>query len=371
MSTANLLSLLGLTQGFVLGLIILFSHRSDRPTRLLGCFVFTLTLRVIPFLVGRTEYGSLRPELMWLPLYFWYSSLPLLYLYARHLTGRLVWRRDWFHLVPGLLEGLFLCGLLLAETVLGPDTFTAEQRRSIFGVYMALAVPPNIFYGYLMFRLLRVHENNILHYYSDLTGKDLHWLKMVMVFMIVFGTVYCLARFGPFAVNLRTIILTAAALNTGAIYYVTLNGLRQFALRSPTPESLPKETDAQAVEATNRTDEPPTGFTRIDKYIRTNRAYTDPQLTISDLSKLLNTSERSLSRIINSGSGLHFNGYINQYRVERAKQLLQDDAFDHYTMEGIANEAGFNSKATFYKAFKQYSDLSPANFRKQRVLTET
>ena len=115
MTLADLASFLGLLQGLILGVIIVVAHRPERPTGLLAAFIFTLTLRILPFLLLRSAYGAAHPWVMWLPLYFWYTSMPLLFLYTKQLTGRLRWHHDRIHLLPGALELLVFTGLLCWE----------------------------------------------------------------------------------------------------------------------------------------------------------------------------------------------------------------------------------------------------------------
>ena len=73
-----------------------------------------------------------------------------------------------------------------------------------------------------------------------------------------------------------------------------------------------------------------------------------------------NTSE--LSELINNGIGLNFNDFINHYRVEDVKEKLKNGIHNQKTLLGIALDSGFNSKATFNRAFKKSTSLSPKDF---------
>jgi len=56
--------------------------------------------------------------------------------------------------------------------------------------------------------------------------------------------------------------------------------------------------------------------------------------------------------------------FFNQYRVEAAKELLLKPDLEHYSITSIGYQAGFNSKSTFYTAFKKFTNTTPGKFRK-------
>ena len=82
------------------------------------------------------------------------------------------------------------------------------------------------------------------------------------------------------------------------------------------------------------------------------------------ISKQINLSEGYLSQIINSNTDNNFNEYINNMRVENAKKLLLDDEYFKYTITAIGLESGFNTKTSFYNAFKKITGHTPNNYKK-------
>jgi AraC-like DNA-binding protein len=94
----------------------------------------------------------------------------------------------------------------------------------------------------------------------------------------------------------------------------------------------------------------------------TKKAYANPELTLTDLARLLETNTSFLSKVINTGFGQNFNDFINYYRVEEVKQQLQSETAGQLTIMSIAYDAGFNSKATFNRAFKKFTGKNPKDF---------
>jgi AraC-like DNA-binding protein len=85
---------------------------------------------------------------------------------------------------------------------------------------------------------------------------------------------------------------------------------------------------------------------------------------IEDIADELNTNTRYLSQVINETYQMNFFNYINQFRIEEAKVILQSSKSDKYTIEGIAKMVGFNSKSSFNGAFKKTTGFTPSEFKK-------
>jgi AraC-like DNA-binding protein len=60
--------------------------------------------------------------------------------------------------------------------------------------------------------------------------------------------------------------------------------------------------------------------------------------------------------------GKNFYDFINHYRVAEAQLLLVDPRYRHLTHLAVAEEAGFNSKATFNAVFKKQTGQTPSEY---------
>ncbi|KAA1247676.1 AraC family transcriptional regulator [Aquimarina sp. RZ0] len=92
--------------------------------------------------------------------------------------------------------------------------------------------------------------------------------------------------------------------------------------------------------------------------------YKNPLLSRLDLATQLGTSEGYLSQIINQELNKSLIQFVNEYRIEAAKNLLCNPVFNKYSVEAIGMEAGFKSKSAFYSTFKTSFGISPGAFRK-------
>ena len=105
-------------------------------------------------------------------------------------------------------------------------------------------------------------------------------------------------------------------------------------------------------------------FERVNAFVRNENLFLDPYLSLDTLAAKSELSSGYLSSLINKHSSHNFSDYINEFRVDHAKRLINDPEFNEYTVLSIGLESGFNSKSTFYKAFKKFTGMTPLEFRK-------
>lgn len=106
-------------------------------------------------------------------------------------------------------------------------------------------------------------------------------------------------------------------------------------------------------------------FNKIHSYLIDEKLYLDPLLSMETVASNLGMSKSYFSKLINSYSNYNFSDFINSLRVEQAKKFLSDDEFSQYTIVAIGLECGFNSKSTFYSAFKKFTSETPTTYREQ------
>lgn len=104
---------------------------------------------------------------------------------------------------------------------------------------------------------------------------------------------------------------------------------------------------------------------KITRYMQLNKPYLNPLLTLENLAHQLSVPPRVLSHIINHHFNKNFFEFINHYRIEECRLLLESDSNRRTTMLDIMDSAGFNSKATFNTFFKKLTGKTPTQYRKE------
>ena len=105
-------------------------------------------------------------------------------------------------------------------------------------------------------------------------------------------------------------------------------------------------------------------FDKIESLIKEKKLFINPKLNLDFLAIEVDINASKLSNIIKQFSGKNFNDYMNEFRINLAKKLLVHKDYKNYTITSIGLESGFNSKSTFYYAFKKHTGFTPLEFQK-------
>jgi len=107
-------------------------------------------------------------------------------------------------------------------------------------------------------------------------------------------------------------------------------------------------------------------FESIDRFVSESQYYSNQDVSLKKVAEELGTNGNTVSKLINSETGINFNDYINQKRIALAQERLLDKEFKHLTVEAVGQSVGFKSKSAFYNAFKKHTGQSPSAFMKQK-----
>ena len=108
-------------------------------------------------------------------------------------------------------------------------------------------------------------------------------------------------------------------------------------------------------------------FTKITTAMSEEKLYTNPELTIDLLARKVSSNTKYVSHAINENTQMNFSTYVNTFRIEEAKHLLKEQESQHWSMEAIAEQCGFNNPTSFYQAFKKNTGMTPATFKNTTV----
>ena len=105
-------------------------------------------------------------------------------------------------------------------------------------------------------------------------------------------------------------------------------------------------------------------YYRVLLVMEKERPFLNPDLNISLLAKMAITNRTHLSAAINRMTGSNFSTWLAEYRVNYVIHLMNDTGMNN--MDALYEQAGFSSRTTFYRQFKQITGLTPKQFLKRR-----
>ena len=356
--------------------------------RLLALLLLVFTLRISTWMLGFAgwydSHDAYSTFMFYFPFSHWFAIGPLIYFYFRSLTNRdfRLRRADYLHFAPAaamlLLQAvIFFADVVVAHGINGapyPDHFGTKGRladwppepgRTILQVlaYVSLG-------GYFILtqRTYRRYRQYLNANFSETGNKQFLWLRYFLTAVAIVLLAWLLFDLFEFITG-RTLSYIqdwySYLLLGVVIYYLSIAGygaLPQHIVplqfepeQNPSDEHQMARNESESLLALQKT---------LSAHMQHDKPYLQPELTLSELAAHLHLSPGLLSRAINTGFGQNFNEFVNAYRVEAVKQMVVDPKNAHLSILGIAYECGFNSKATFNRAFSKHAGCSPSDFLK-------
>jgi AraC-like DNA-binding protein len=289
---------------------------------------------------------------------------PLFYLYARgvmfkdfRLSGG-----NLLHLIPYLLLTVSFpfIGNLVPETT---EEILSEDLPWQFYSIGALIYAVFFFYLGLTYHTLRKYRKIIKNEYSQIDQINLDWLSFSLNSFGLLTIVSLIHNFIALAKNVYVFMVTLILLLIFIFYFVNrviLKALRQPEIfagigQNETAKYLGSSLTPGQIEEYKR---------QLLAYLRTEKPFLNPHVSLSDLSEKLSVSTKHLSQVINQSFNKSFFDFINSYRIQEVQQILKESGDDKLTVLEVMYEAGFNSKSSFNTAFKKETGQTPSEFRR-------
>lgn len=100
----------------------------------------------------------------------------------------------------------------------------------------------------------------------------------------------------------------------------------------------------------------------LEEALRLSQPYLNPELSLAELAKLVGTTDKKLSLLLNQNMRTNFYDYVNSSRIAAFQQSVAEGKLEHLSIVGLALQCGFKSKSSFYRAFKKETGMSPSQF---------
>jgi AraC-like DNA-binding protein len=417
----------GFLHGVILAGILLYSQTGNRRANaFMAALVACIAIRFLYSCLIRAGVFTRFPEwsLFSIPLDFAWG--PLLYLYAYAMSARPVRLAHLLHFIPCAL--LFSAPITFALSpreqqleflgYLWSNRENVETGRNVLSslpafwrTWVELHLQGSLFsvqfgtYCYLVLRQIRNHNLKLERHFSFTDKMNLRWLSVLTYMCALFLLLFLafnrggLVLYGQFEITALSanmpflfLVLGLYIIGIGALYQPRIRSSitgsddsdpdpmpvldsepesEQGKVESHSPEPVPVFDGAQA--ASESTKYARSGITiedaqrykiRLMRTMQEQKLYLDCDLTLRDLAEQAGMSYHQASQVINGQMNQRFFSFVNDYRIQLAKELLADPKTSKMAIVDLAMEVGFKSKSSFYDAFKKVARITPTQFKK-------
>lgn len=218
--------------------------------------------------------------------------------------------------------------------------------------------------GYLVATLqrLRAYRSKLRSLYSNLDDHELRWLDWFVVSLV---SLWAVAAFMFVADNTGFDRVFIEEVVYGLTACLLLFVMAFASIVPPEPvedEPAPADdpVDNKYARSALTPDHAKQLAQRIKLAMTKDALYLDPNLSLQKLSRHVGALPNQVSQTLNEQIGSTFFDYIAHHRIEAAKPLIAAAAASSLT---VSLDVGFNSRSTFYKAFKRETGMTPKVYR--------
>lgn len=388
------LLLIPFLQGIIYAVLVWIKalKTEDKSNYWLSAFLFLCSLFIAPWMLGFAGWYDNQPYrdvLFYAPFQHLYLMGPIIFFYTQSLLNPSfsLSKKDIIHFIPGILYLILISSFWVYDCFIYGDYYFYEDQADkdfdswyqytgfasmalYFGLsllyynkYRKLIVQVtsnadtllfqwirNYLFAFLTMILIRISFTILSLFFPELDSYQGTWwfflmFALVLYYIAVSGYANVVNAKIPFQMSVfdRAPILLSAASTNHADNENTIDIEHETYEPAFSPEI--EHWKAQ-----------------IEKILIQEKLYQNPEFTLTDLAKKINTNAAVVSKAINQGFQMNFNDFINHYRVEAVKYLIEKGEHQKSTLLGLAFDCGFNSKATFNRAFKKSTGKTPKEY---------
>ncbi|WP_298317102.1 AraC family transcriptional regulator [uncultured Aquimarina sp.] len=369
--------LLLVLQAFVFAFLLLVRYFKKKyvPALILSILIFITGYHRTTYTIGFMDwYDTYRNT----KINYWLIALslaigPLLYFYVKSITtSNFKFRKkDFIHFIPVSLYIIYKISILIYDAAQPGFDETQNGYLKVFldekYISPLIGIVENLqMLLYLAFtiQLYYIYRKKIQQFFSNTYSLELNWIRN---FLFIYSFLFLYSIFQGVIGSVITDLhwtqkwwyhfFTAVAIIYFGIkgYFTDTNKLNNLNFSVTVKES----TDTSQIELSEDVIKIKE---KIVEFLENEKPFLNPDLNLTELSKMLKIPPPTLSDAINSGFEKNFNDFINSYRVKAVQAMLQEGKQQQLSLLGIAYECGFNSKATFNRVFKKLTNTSPSQY---------
>lgn len=300
---------------------------------------------------------------------------PFLYLYTASVTNKKIsWTINSLHFLPYSISFISIIDFIILPFEEQALLYSNKSKgyETFLWFNMIAIIISVITYVVTSLLLLKKHKNSLLNQFSSTERISLSWLKVLIygvgvawVFIIYQNNellysyiVLWVILLGYFNINQVNVLSKNSNLindNKTILSNSTLT------TEDDSSEQVLHSTKKYLKSGLSEEDAKKIHLLLIQK-MNNEELFTNPGISLVELSQHLDIHQNNLSQVINSFEGKNFYDYINSLRLKKFLELIEQGGNQKYTLLSIAYDCGFNSKSSFNKYFKKIMLQTPSEY---------
>ncbi len=375
--------IIGIAQAFFFAILLGRKKGKSIADKILLAWLLFIGLHLLGFYWDYSGISDTYPHLKGFSWFMAVAEGPFLWIYATALlSGARKFDFRWLvHFAPFVLLNLSIYDFYLSsaeEKVYFANEVLWQNPpwQAMVGNFLTLWSGP--VYVVLLLLRLKTFRRGLRNFFSSTERINLLWLQQLAlglagIWTVVLGTYfYCSITNTLLPEDNTFYIFIAVSL---FVLFLGYNGLKYENILVkfvPAPSENTEESQTERYKKSGlKAEDQQRLLADIKSLLTEKKLYLEQNLTLDDVANALEAPRHYLSQAINSVPGQTFYSLVNQMRVEQAKQQLISGKYDHLSLLGIGLDCGFNSKASFNRVFKEYTQFTPSQFKEQFQKTTT
>lgn len=254
--------------------------------------------------------------------------------------------------IPSIIVAVILIFLNITET---NRSFLESNYEIIDAFLLITLILFSVITFYLEIKMLLRHKKNILNIHSNIKGVSLNWIyNLILTFslILIVHLFFEISSEDNYFTYFFNFILVISLLYAG--YHIVQQRDIYDTYYHNTEIQKEKIIDKSLVLEIAK---------KLQHIMEEEKLFLNKDLSLTILSTKLNTTTHIMSYLINTHYNVNFYSYINKFRLDYSKSLLNNPNKKHLSIEGIAYESGFGSKSTFNTLFKKDTGTTPSQYK--------
>ncbi|MCZ4410543.1 helix-turn-helix domain-containing protein [Cryomorphaceae bacterium 1068] len=359
---------LGAIQGIFFGIVLIKGNDSRNKTanKILSFILFALSYRLFIQCLRIFGIGYYDTWYYFMIDVNWVFG-PLLYFYTRSIVvpGKKLTRKDWIHFLPLLIQIAF------SEFVRLQNLYWDGTRESLswlgyWGYVAWMNMPTVNLVASAIIVVYSIKSLRLLAYQKSLPNvKEDHseWIKRIILsfaiyFTLIFGILiidlssyedlpwyFHFEQFYYYPYFIGLAILT---------YWLGFEGYKRRNQAGILFRSELSGSDKTQLESVLHS---------IKEAMVREQLFKDPELSLNSLAEKVGIKSYLITKSLSEIEGVSFRDFLNLYRLEEFKRMMNAPEAKNYDLLSLALEVGFNSKSSFNRAVKKHYGILPSELR--------